>query len=81
FHHGADHARNVALVMAVAMQHPPAPDLENQIAKAAGATFPLNAGDLMPAYEGAALGARIKELQAKWIASDFAMTREDLLAQ
>jgi poly(A) polymerase len=33
----------------------------------------------MPGLQGPALGARLKELEARWIASDFALSREALL--
>ncbi|MDK3017882.1 CCA tRNA nucleotidyltransferase [Pseudodonghicola flavimaris] len=46
----------------------------------AAARFPLTAGDLMPAYKGAALGARLAELETAWIASGFALDREALLS-
>jgi tRNA nucleotidyltransferase/poly(A) polymerase len=41
--------------------------------------FPVSARDLMPAYQGAALGEKLANLEAQWIASGFALTREDLL--
>ena len=37
------------------------------------------AADLIPAYEGPALGARLAALEARWIASGFTLTREALL--
>jgi poly(A) polymerase len=43
-------------------------------------TFPIAAKDLMPEYTGAALGARLKALEAAWIASGFSLTKADLLA-
>jgi poly(A) polymerase len=33
----------------------------------------------MPALQGAALGARLRELESRWIASGFVLTRDDLL--
>ena len=45
----------------------------------AGRTFPITAADLMPEFQGAALGAQLKSLEARWIASDFALGRDDLL--
>jgi poly(A) polymerase len=33
----------------------------------------------MPALAGPALGARLRELEALWIASDFSLSREALL--
>ncbi|OWY13122.1 CCA tRNA nucleotidyltransferase [Thioclava sp. F34-6] len=42
--------------------------------------FPVQARDLMPRYEGKALGDTLKTLEARWIDSGFTLTREDLLA-
>jgi poly(A) polymerase len=50
------------------------------VASGAAAVFPLRAADLMPALEGRALGARLAELEERWIASEFKLTREQLLA-
>jgi poly(A) polymerase len=47
--------------------------------RGAAATFPINAADLMPTLQGDALGVRLKQLQAKWLASDLTLTREELL--
>lgn len=55
---------------------------ESVIGKAWGAQdakFPLRAADLMPDLQGPALGAKLKELEAKWIASDFTLNKEQLL--
>ena len=53
-----------------------APD---EVARGAEARFPVVAADLAP-LTGRALGARLKELEARWVASDFTLTREALLA-
>ena len=45
----------------------------------ANATFPIDASDLMPDYQGAALGDRLKTLEDEWIRSEFSATREELL--
>jgi len=50
------------------------------VARGAGARFPVSAADLMPAYEGPALGARLRELEERWIDSGFAASRDELLA-
>jgi poly(A) polymerase len=44
------------------------------------AQFPIAAVDLTNRYEGAALGACLKKLQAAWIASNLRATKQDLLA-
>ena len=33
----------------------------------------------MPALQGPALGARLKALEARWLASDLTLSRDDLL--
>ncbi|MCC5974562.1 MAG: CCA tRNA nucleotidyltransferase [Rubellimicrobium sp.] len=45
----------------------------------AGQTFPIRAADLMPGLQGPALGARLKLLEGRWIASGFALGRDQLL--
>ena len=42
--------------------------------------FPITASDLMPTYQGKALGDRLKTLESAWIASDFTLTKDALLA-
>ena len=42
--------------------------------------FPVSARDLMPEFAGKALGDRLQELEERWIASDFSLTRDELLA-
>jgi poly(A) polymerase len=51
----------------------------SDIARGAAATFPVAAADLMPGLQGEALGARLKELQARWMASDLTLDRDGLL--
>jgi poly(A) polymerase len=43
-------------------------------------TFPVQARDLMPGLQGPALGARLADLESRWIASDFTLSREKLLS-
>ena len=52
--------------------------LDDALARAAAARFPLRAADLMPALSGPALGAALKEAEAAWIASGFALGRDEL---
>ena len=46
----------------------------------AEARFPVQSEDLVEAFSGPALGAKLSQLEMRWIASDFRMTREQLLA-
>ncbi|MGR3468837.1 MAG: CCA tRNA nucleotidyltransferase [Shimia sp.] len=71
-----------ALYLRYAVKSVPYPDdaLE-EIARGAAATFPVAAKDLMPTYQGPALGAKLDELRAAWLASDLMLTRDELLAR
>jgi len=51
----------------------------DRVAFGAAQRFPVQAADLMPALQGAALGARLRELETRWIASGFALDRAALL--
>lgn len=79
YHHGEGIARDAILIRAASGINLP-PDWQAQIAAGAAARFPLSAADLMPQLEGAALGKRLAELEARWIASGFTLSREQLLA-
>lgn len=76
---GAKQALSALLLRAALLEVPLPHDLDMQIARGAGARFPVSASDLMPAFSGAALGAQLKALEARWIASQFRASREALL--
>ncbi|MEM9756149.1 MAG: CCA tRNA nucleotidyltransferase [Pseudomonadota bacterium] len=71
---GAEAARDVLVLRGGAK---PADVSEAEFA--AAAEFPIRATDLMPALSGPALGERLAELEARWIASGFNLSRDDLL--
>lgn len=75
---GATAAAN-ALALRCALLEMPPTDTAQDIAIGAAAQFPVKAADLMPAFKGPALGARLKELENRWIASGMTLTRDDLL--
>jgi poly(A) polymerase len=72
---GADAVLARAAVMAAL---PPARWLDD-IPRGAAAAFPVTAADLMPALQGEALGAALKELETRWLQSDLTLSRDDLL--
>jgi poly(A) polymerase len=78
---GADAARDVVLLNAATLEAGIPDHLEARLATGGSAEFPLRANDLMPNYLGAALGAKLRELEDRWIASGFVLTRDDLLGQ
>ena len=79
YRHGATLAVDIALLRAAIFEQPPASDIEEQAAQGAAQVFPVGAADLMPGLQDAALGERLKELELQWIASDFTLTKAQLL--
>ena len=47
--------------------------------RGAAARCPVTARDLMPALQGPELGRRLRAIEERWIASDFTLTRDELL--
>ncbi|MDA5092957.1 CCA tRNA nucleotidyltransferase [Aliiroseovarius sp. KMU-50] len=80
YREGADIAMNAALLRAAMFEQPLPEGVEEDIQSGAAATFPIKPVDLMDRLQGPALGAKLKELEARWIASDFTLTREELLS-
>ena len=78
---GADMARDVILLRSALMETPLDKSAFEQVRAGAAAQFPIKAADLMPAYQGAALGKKLKELERKWVASGFALGKEQLLGK
>jgi poly(A) polymerase len=76
---GPDTAASVVLARASVLEAPPAAGWDQDIAQGAAARCPVTAADLMPQLSGPALGEKLAALEARWIASGFRMTRDDLL--
>jgi len=76
---GAAEGRDVVLLNAALLEAPLPPDLSRALSLGAAARFPVTPRDLMPAYAGPALGARLTALEDRWIASGFTLTRDQLL--
>ena len=76
---GSDCAQDVAALRAAVLGTPPPADCAEQIATGANAHFPVAAKELIPDFEGPALGKKLRALEAAWIASGMTATREDLL--
>jgi poly(A) polymerase len=77
---GADEGANAVLIRAALIGTEPRAGWQAAVAWGAAAQFPVAAADLMPALSGAALGARLKQLEEAWIASGFRATRDELLS-
>ncbi len=80
YRYGPEPAHDILMVRAALLETPLPTGFEAAIEDGAKAVFPVTSRDLVSAVSGAALGRRLKELEAKWIASGFALTRKELLA-
>jgi poly(A) polymerase len=72
-------ATDAILARAASFGMPPPQDWHTAAHRGATSRFPVTAADLMPALQGEALGARLKDLEARWLTSNLTLTREDLL--
>lgn len=79
YRYGVDLAVDICLLRAAVMEQPIAADTQAQADFGAAQGFPVKAEDLMPDLSGADLGKQLKHLEARWIASGFALSRDDLL--
>ena len=80
YRHGAQSALDILLARAAMLEMAVSPSIRVEIERGAAAAFPISAADLMPELTGAALGARLKDLESRWIASGFTLDKAALLA-
>lgn len=80
YRHGSQLAIDRYLVDQASMSQPADAASIDQLHRAASQTFPLQASDFMPELRGAALGDALKSAEAKWIASEFKLSKNELLA-
>ncbi|CAM8657106.1 PcnB tRNA nucleotidyltransferase/poly(A) polymerase [Paracoccaceae bacterium] len=76
---GAEGGRDAVLLRAALLESTLPTDWQTDVARGAASVMPVTAIDLMPDLQGAALGARLKEIEARWLASDLRLTRADFL--
>lgn len=79
YHHGAEAATSILLLRAAVFEVPLMPDDLIAAQNGAEAQFPIRPTDLIERIQGAALGKALKELESRWIASGFALTKPELL--
>jgi poly(A) polymerase len=77
---GPDAGADALLARAAVLESPLPDDWKADVARGAASRFPVTAADLMPALAGPALGAKLAELESRWLASDLRLSRDDLLA-
>ncbi|MES0862058.1 CCA tRNA nucleotidyltransferase [Ruegeria sp. SCPT10] len=79
YRYGDDGGLHETLLRCAFFEHPWSEDLRQALHHGAAARFPISAADLIPDFTGPALGKKLAELEARWIASDFTLTRAELL--
>lgn len=79
YRHGREIAASVILLRSAIFEQPLAHDYQNAITAGTAAEFPIKPADLMPAYQGKALGDRLRLLEDRWIASEFSLDKAALL--
>lgn len=79
YRHGWELGQTTVLIRAALAEHLPDSAVLETVSNAAKAVFPVQARDLMPDYQGPALGKKLKELEQRWINSGFTLTAEELL--
>ena len=77
--HGTKRARDVLLLRAAVFETPIDTQEILDSNNGENAQFPIKASDLSD-VEGRALGVKLKELEQRWIASGFELTRDELLS-
>ncbi|WP_386679386.1 CCA tRNA nucleotidyltransferase [Loktanella sp. R86503] len=80
YRYGAKIAIDRALVLSASLSQPLSDSDVAAAHRGAKQILPVKAADFMPALHGPALGAALKQAEARWIASGFTLTRNDLLA-
>jgi len=79
YRHGREMGMDVLLLRAALLHRPVPGDADAALERGAAAVFPVSGRDLGPGLSGPALGARLAELERRWIASGFTLSRDDLL--
>ncbi|KIN74405.1 CCA tRNA nucleotidyltransferase [Sulfitobacter guttiformis] len=80
FDHGPELATQAYLIRCAIAESMPEARYVDALLHASRQRFPVSAQDLMPTFKGEALGKRISQLKTEWIASNFVLTRAELLA-
>jgi poly(A) polymerase/tRNA nucleotidyltransferase (CCA-adding enzyme) len=79
YEHGAEIATQAYLISCALSESMPDATTIALLEQAAAQVFPVSARDLMPEYVGAALGERLAQLKAAWLASGFKLRKAELL--
>jgi len=80
YRYGDEGGLHETLLRCAFFEQPWSEDLRADLHRGAAARFPIKAADLIPEFTGSALGQKLAALEARWIASGFTLSREDLLS-
>ncbi|WP_170468264.1 CCA tRNA nucleotidyltransferase [Ruegeria arenilitoris] len=80
FRYGEESGLSEALLRCAFLEQPWLDSISHELRLGAAATFPIKAADLIPDFTGPALGKKLAQLEAQWIASGFTLDRDDLLS-
>ena len=72
-------AQDVVLCRAAILETPLPQDWRAEVQRGAQSVFPVSAADLMPELHGPEIGARLRLLQAGWLASGLRLDKDALL--
>ena len=77
---GTDTATAAVLAHTALFETPPPAHWQADIARGTKAVCPVSAADLMPALQGPALGQKLREIEARWLASDLYLSKAEALS-
>ena len=80
YRHGSGLGMDILLLRSALSNRPVSDQERDDLRVGDGAVFPVSSSDLMPEFEGPALGQKLKNLEQAWIASGFMLTKSDLLS-
>lgn len=78
--HGQEIAQDIVLSRAALLESPLPPNWKIDILRGMSVKLPVTAADLMPALQGPVLGEKLREIEARWLASDLQLGKSALLA-
>ncbi|GAA6209735.1 CCA tRNA nucleotidyltransferase [Cognatishimia sp. WU-CL00825] len=80
YRHDADLAVCALLLRSAWLEMPLPKSVMSEAKRGDQAEFPVRAADLIARFQGAALGAELRRIESRWIASDFQLSRDQLLS-
>ena len=73
-------AKDIILTRSAVMGSDLPSNWQDEALRGSVAKFPVKAADFLPGLTGPALGARLKEAESRWLASDLRLSQRDLLS-